>query len=134
MIGLILGALKFLGLDILPKVLEAYNKKADTLVENNKTTADVAKAMIQADIELNKAKADNLNHKDWVTQAMVIMLGFPVAIHWGAICLDSTFRFGWGVPAIPGMYGEAEIEIVKSFFLVGVAATAVTTVAKIIKR
>lgn len=134
MLAIILGVFKFLGMDILPKVLDAYNKKADTLVENNKTTAGVVQSMIAADIAVTQAKKDSLDHKDWVTQAMVILLGLPVALHWAAVCLDSTFRFGWAIPAVPGVYGEAEIEIIKSFFYVGVAAATVTKVASIIKR
>jgi len=134
MISAFLGVLKFLGIDILPKVLEFYNKKADTLVANNNTTAAVATTMIQADMAVTQAKKESLDHKDWITTIMIALLGLPVALHWSAIALDSTFRFGWGVPAMPGVYGDTEIEIVRSFFYVGVAAATVTKVASIIKR
>lgn len=134
MLSIFLAILRAVGVDILPKVLEAYNKKADTLVANNNTTAVVAGKMIEADVALQQAKKDNISSGSWVTNTMIILLGMPVAIHWAGIALDSTFKFGWGIPAMPGVYGEAEIEIVKSFFLTGVAAATVVKVASIIKR
>jgi hypothetical protein len=134
MLSLILGIFKVLGMDILPKVLEAYNKKADTLVANNNTTAVVAGKMIEADMAVTQAKKENLATGNWVNSVMIMLLGLPVAIHWAAIAIDSTFKFGLAVPAMPGAYGEAEIEIVKSFFITGVAAATVVKVASIIKR
>lgn len=134
MLSIILGALKILGIDILPKVLEAYNKKADTLVANNNTTAALAGQMIQADLAVTQAKKENLATGNWVNSVMIMLLGIPVAIHWAAIAIDSTFKFGLAVPAMPGVYGEAEIEIIKSFFITGVAAATVVKVASIIKR
>jgi hypothetical protein len=129
-----LALLKLLGVDIFPQLIAAYNKRADTLVANNQTTANVAIKMVEADSELQKTKSSYLAGKNWVTQTMILLLGMPVALHWAAICADSTFKFGWGIPAIPGAYGAAEIEIIKSFFITGVAALAVTQIAGIIKR
>jgi hypothetical protein len=70
----------------------------------------------------------------WGAHLMIYLFGLPAALHWNAVFLDSTFRFGWHVPALPGGYAGAELNIALSFFILAPAMPIVTSIAGLLGR
>lgn len=110
---------KILGSSLLEKIADIIQKRADTEVakrtSDNVTGAQVAGAILQAEIEANKAKA--ASHVWWGAKLIVVMAGFPAAAHMGAVFLDSMFQFSWSVTRLPAPYDGYQRDIVLSFFI-----------------
>lgn len=70
----------------------------------------------------------------WGAHLMIYLFGFPAALHWGAVFLDSTFRFGWHIPALPGAYAGAEQQIALSFFILAPAMPIVSSLAGLLGK
>jgi len=88
-------------------------------------------AYMQAQSAANSAKVAN---SWWGAHAMVYLFGLPAALHWNAVYLDSTFKFGWAVPALPGPYAGAEQQIALSFFILAPALPLISGVASMLGR
>lgn len=84
-------------------------------------TADtqIAIAQVNAQIEARKeqAKLIQADRGWWVTAWVRPMIVYPCVIHFGAIVLDSTFAFGWGIAKLPPPYDGYEQAIILSFFI-----------------
>lgn len=81
--------------------------------------AQIALSRINAEIEVRKLQAQ-LAQADrgwWVTAWIRPLIVYPCVIHFGAIVLDSTFRFGWGIAKLPPPYDGYEQAIILSFFI-----------------
>jgi hypothetical protein len=111
------------------------NKDNVTLGEFQAMTAaekDTAVAYLQAYSQLNAAK---VSANSWFgAHVMIYMFGLPAALHWSAVFLDSTFKFGWRVPALPGAYAGAEMQIALSFFILAPALPIISGVAGMLSR
>lgn len=70
----------------------------------------------------------------WGAHVMVYLFGLPAALHWNAVFLDSTFRFGWQVPALPTAYAGAELNIALSFFILAPALPVITSISAALGR
>lgn len=80
----------------------------------------IIQASTTADLELNKLKLQESlsNSRWWVTAWEKPLLFYLCALHFGAIVLDSTFVFHWGVPKLPTPYDTYEGIIMLSDVLV----------------
>jgi hypothetical protein len=88
---------------------------------------DAYKAALEAQIETNRIRA---SANSWIGARIITMVaGVPAAMHFGAVMLDSTFQFGWGIPKVPTPYDQYEWAIVQSFFIVAPAMPLVSATA-----
>jgi hypothetical protein len=93
---------------------------------------DAYKAALDAQIETNRIRA---SANSWLGARIITMVaGLPAAVHFGAVMLDSTFRFGWGIPKVPAPYDGYEWAIVQSFFIVAPAMPLVSATAAWLSR
>jgi hypothetical protein len=79
----------------------------------------IAIAQLNAQIEVRKeqAKLMEADRGWWVTAWIRPLIVYPCVVHFGAIVLDSTFRFGWGIAKLPPPYDGYEQAIILSFFI-----------------
>ncbi|MFN3349634.1 hypothetical protein [Pseudorhodoplanes sp.] len=79
----------------------------------------IAIAQVNAQIEARKeqAKLIEADRGWWVTAWVRPLIVYPCVLHFGAIVLDSTFRFGWGIAKLPPPYDGYEQAIILSFFI-----------------
>ncbi len=54
-----------------------------------------------------------LTESAWIRPLIV----YPCVLHFGAIVLDSTFAFGWGIAKLPAPYDGYEQAIILSYFI-----------------
>lgn len=94
--------------------------------------AEVYKAYVAAVAEVDRLKV--AQQSSFIGKVMMLGFGVPAVVHWGAVFLDSTFKFGWGVPALPGGYANAELSIALSFFVVTPAMPLVSATAQWLSR
>jgi hypothetical protein len=93
---------------------------------------DAYKAALDAQIETSRIRAAA---NAWIGARIITMVaGLPAAVHFGAVMLDSTFRFGWGIPKVPAPYDQYEWAIVQSFFIVAPAMPLVSATAAWLSR
>ena len=59
-----------------------------------------------ADVSLNtlKVQETELNSKWWVTAWEKPLLFYLCLMHFGAVAIDTTFSFHWGIPKLPSPY------------------------------
>ncbi len=127
MFGLILN---FLGSSLLKPVL-SYLQQKDSSARDIKlaeigSDKDQAIALVQAEVAANKERAA-VSHD---FKPLVYMTALPYVLHSGAVMLDSTFSFGWNIPAAPGPFSNYESQILLSLFVlspVGLLSKAVAT-------
>lgn len=55
----------------------------------------------------------------WLTAAMKPVAFYTFMLHTGAIVLDSTFKFGWGIPKLPSPYDAMETNVI--YLCIGIA-------------
>jgi hypothetical protein len=79
----------------------------------------IAMARLNAEIEARKeqAKLMEADRGWWVTAYIRPFIVYPCVLHFGAIVLDSTFAFGWGIAKLPPPYDGYEQAIILSFFI-----------------
>ena len=79
----------------------------------------IALAQVNAQIEVRKEQAKLLEADRgwWVTAWVRPLIVYPCVLHFGAIVLDSTFAFGWGIAKLPPPYDGYEQAIILSFFI-----------------
>lgn len=128
MFGTIL--LKLLGLfgggvmeTIVSRVAAHFQQKAsDDLARYQAGVAadtQIALAQVNAEQETRKTQTEILQaDRGWrVTAWIRPLLIYPCVLHFGAIVLDSTFLFGWGIAKLPPPYDTYEQAIILSFFI-----------------
>lgn len=128
---------KLLGSGIVAPVLDYLGKRSDNgvLTNGQNVTGDVtvAQAQLTAYVEERKAIAQERAEQHlspWTAWMIPTAFGFCM-VHFGAIVLDSTFRFNWQVAKLPAPYDATENAIVLS--VIGVAGIA-PTVRRIFTR
>ncbi|MDH2313316.1 hypothetical protein [Methylobacterium brachiatum] len=128
---------KLLGSGIVAPVLAYLGKRSDNgvLTNGQNVTGDVtvAQAQLTAYVEERKVIAQERAEQHlspWTAWMIPTAFGFCM-IHFGAIVLDSTFRFNWQVAKLPAPYDAMESAIVLS--VIGVAGIA-PTVRRIFAR
>ena len=79
----------------------------------------IALAQVNAQIETRKLQAQIMEADRgwWVTSWIRPLIVYPCVLHFGAIVLDSTFMFGWGIAKLPPPYDGYEQAIILSFFI-----------------
>ena len=116
-------------------VLSYFTNKQTVTLEGFKAASADDLARYQSYVAaLNQANAIKAADTWWGARVMVFAFGLPAVIHWGAVFLDSTFRFGWRVPALPGAYAGAEQQIALSFFIILPAMPIVSAVSAWLSR
>lgn len=128
---------KLFGSGIVQAVIAYLDKRSDNteLTNGQNVTADVTvgQAQLSAYIEERKIVAQEraAEHlSPWTAWMIPTAFGFCM-VHFGAIVLDSTFRFNWQVAKLPAPYDAMENAIVLS--VIGVAGIA-PTVRRIFTR
>lgn len=121
---------KLLGSGIVAPVLAYLTKRSDNGVLTNaqNVTGDVtvAQAQLTAYVEERKVIAQERAEQHlspWTAWMIPTAFGLCM-IHFGAIVLDSTFRFNWQVAKLPTPYDAMEWSIVMA--VIGVAGIAPT--------
>ena len=119
MLGLLGTLLGSLSSGLLAPIL-GYATNAKTIeIDGFKSAAgldtDAYKAALAAEVRIAELRA--AQNGFWGARAVVVLAGGSAALHFSAVMLDSTFRFGWGVPKVPPPYDGYEWAIVQSFFL-----------------
>jgi hypothetical protein len=81
--------------------------------------SQIALAQLNAQIETRKLQAQIMQADRgwWVTAWIRPLIVYPCVVHFGAIVLDSTFLFGWGIARLPPPYDSYEQAIILSFFI-----------------
>ena len=108
---------------LLGRVADILQRKASDDLARYQTgvAADtqIAIAQVSAQIETRKAQAQLMEaDRGWrVTAWIRPLIVYPCVLHFGAIVLDSTFRFGWGIAKLPPPYDGYEQAIILSFFI-----------------
>jgi hypothetical protein len=108
---------------LLGRVADLLQRKASDDLARHQTgvAADtqIAIAQVNAQIEARKeqAKLMEADRGWWVTAWIRPLIVYPCVIHFGAIVIDSTFRFGWGIAKLPPPYDGYEQAIILSFFI-----------------
>lgn len=118
--SLLLGfILKLAGSGILDKVLGHLKAMADSEVEREKVTAEVAVAHVQAEIARRQAQRDVLLAEQGrlVTALMRPAFAYPLALYYGAVIADSLMQFKWNVAALPAPIGQWSGWIISAIFL-----------------
>ena len=79
----------------------------------------IALSQVNAQIEARKLQAQIMEADRgwWVTSWIRPLIVYPCVLHFGAIVLDSTFAFGWGIAKLPPPYDSYEQAIILSFFI-----------------
>ncbi len=109
--------------NVLGRVADMLRAKASDDLARHQTNVQadtqVALAQITAQIETRKLQAQVMQADRgwWVTAWVRPLIVYPCVIHFGAIVLDSTFRFGWGIAKLPPPYDGYEQAIILSFFI-----------------
>ena len=121
---------KLLGSGIVAPVLAYLSKRSDNGVVTNgqNVTGDVtvAQAQLTAYVEERKVVAQERAEQHlspWTAWMIPTAFGLCM-VHFGAIVLDSTFRFNWQVAKLPAPYDAMEWSIVMA--VIGVAGIAPT--------
>ncbi len=108
---------------LLGGIAEVLRKRADDELARFQTgvAADtqIAIAQVQAQIEARKLQTEIIQADRgwWVTSWIRPLIVYPCVLHFGAIVLDSTFGFGWGIAKLPPPYDGYEQAIILSFFI-----------------
>lgn len=115
---------------LLETVKSYFTSKANSEIEKTKTEGTVAVALINAELESRKAQKEILiaDQGWWVTAWIRPLTAYPFVLHVSAIALDSTFKFGWGVPKLPSPYDQMEWTILLSFFIARPIEKVATTI------
>lgn len=127
MAALILKLMSWLGGGVfdalLGRVADLLQRKASDDLARYQTgvqaDTQIALAQVNAQIEVRKEQAKLLEADRgwWVTAWIRPLIVYPCVVHFGAIVLDSTFRFGWGIAKLPPPYDGYEQAIILSFFI-----------------
>lgn len=123
--------LSWFGGGVLDKLLKAYEKHQDTAVEQDKTRAKVLEAQIASELERvrlsNQVRLATAGF--WEMRVITFLIAFPFVAHLWSVWLDTQFKLGWKVFEFPKPFNEWQGAILLSFFGVGLASKAITSVA-----
>ena len=128
MFGSLLGSI---GSAVVAPVLGFLTSRATIDLEGFRTAAgldtEAYKAALAAQGEMARLRA--AQNTWWGARLIILVAGGSASLHFAAVMLDSTFRFGWGVPRCPAPYDGYEWAIVQSFFLLAPAMPLVSAVS-----
>ena len=129
--GLLGSLVGGLGSAVLRPVLGFLTSRDAVRVDGFKTAAgldvEAYKAALDAQVEFARLRAAQTGW--WGARLVVLVAGGSASLHFAAVMLDSTFRFGWGVPKVPPPYDGYEWAIVQSFFLLAPAMPMASAVS-----
>ena len=112
-------ALKLASSGLLDKVLSGLRAEADSAVERERITAQVAVEQIKAELGRRQAQRDVLVAEQGraVTALMRPAFAYPLAVYYAAVIADSLFHFSWNVAALPAPIGDWSGWIISAIFL-----------------
>lgn len=115
---------------LLKGALSYFESKANSEIQKTKTEGEVAVALINAELEARKVQKEIILAEQgwWVTAWIRPLICYPFILHVGAIALDSTFKFGWGIPKLPTPYDQMEWTIILSYFIARPIEKVTTTI------
>lgn len=108
---------------LLGGIADVLRKRADDELARFQTgvAADtqIALARVNAQLEARRLQSEIIQADRgwWVTSWIRPLIVYPCVLHFGAIVLDSTFGFGWGIARLPPPYDGYEQAIILSFFI-----------------
>lgn len=108
---------------VIGRVADILRRKANDDLARFQTgvqaDTQIALAQVNAQIEARKLQAQIMQADRgwWVTAWIRPLIVYPCVAHFGAIVLDSTFAFGWGIAKLPPPYDAYEQAIILSFFI-----------------
>jgi len=112
-------ALKLASSGLLDEVLSGLRAEADSAVERERITAQVAVEQIKAELGRRQAQRDVLVAEQGraVTALMRPAFAYPLAVYYAAVIADSLFHFSWNVAALPAPIGDWSGWIISAIFL-----------------
>jgi hypothetical protein len=112
-------ALKFASSGLLDRVMAGLKAGADSQVEREKITAEVAIEQVRAELGRRQAQRDVLIAEQGraVTAFMRPAFAYPLAIYYAAVIADSLCHFTWNVAALPAPIGDWSGWIISAIFL-----------------
>ena len=104
---------------ILDRALNLLKARADSAVERERITAEVAVEQVRAELARRQAQRDVLVAEQGraVTEFMRPAFAYPLAIYYAAVIADSLFHFAWNVAALPAPIGDWSGWIISAIFL-----------------
>lgn len=111
--------IRFLGDGVLSRVVAYLEKKQDADTARDGHARDVAVEAIKAEIATRQAAAEIVKAEQgwWVTALIRPLFAYPLIAWWWAVILDSIFRLGWKVAALPKPLDEWAGWIVLAYFV-----------------
>jgi hypothetical protein len=115
-VGLVLKAASS---GLLDKVLSGLKAQADSQVERERITANVAVEQVKAELGRRQAQRDVLIAEQGraITAFMRPAFAYPLAIYYAAVIADSLLHFKWNVSALPAPIGDWSGWIISAIFL-----------------
>ena len=112
-------ALKIASSGLLDRVMAGLKAGADSQVEREKITAEVAIEQVKAELGRRQAQRDVLIAEQGraVTALMRPAFAYPLAIYYAAVIADSLCHFTWNVSALPTPIGDWSGWIISAIFL-----------------
>ena len=112
-------ALKIASSGLLDRVMAGLKAGADSQVEREKITAEVAIEQVKAELGRRQAQRDVLIAEQGraVTALMRPAFAYPLAIYYAAVIADSLCHFPWNVSALPTPIGDWSGWIISAIFL-----------------
>ena len=130
MLALVGSLVSSLASGILAPILGYFTSKDTITLQGFQAAAsadtDAYKAYLAAQVQVDTLRASQ--NMWWGARLLYLVGGGAAVTHFAAVMLDSTFRFGWGVPKCPAPYDTYEWAIVQTFFLLTPAAPLLSAV------
>jgi hypothetical protein len=107
------------------------NKKQDVTLSGAQSAmgadADISKAYLQAQIQAEQMKVAN---NQWIGPKIIACAAGELSvIYYGAIVLDSMFKFGWAIDKLPVPWDSYSWIILSSFIVVSPVAPVLSATA-----
>jgi hypothetical protein len=114
---------------------QAYEAKLRAENETERLVADVAIKDIERQIEDRRAAKEIrlATAGFWEMRLLTFVIAAPFALHAAAVGLDTTFRFGWAIPAYPPPFVDWEGAVLLSFFGLQAAGQLIPGIAAAIR-
>ena len=118
----------------LQALASTYAKFKDSAVDSERIKADVAKVRLNNLLEAQKlATQVRLATAGFIeSRVLTFFTAFPFVVHLNLVALDTYWGLPWRVNAFPAPFVDWEGTILLSFFGVGLAGKAVTTVGAVL--
>lgn len=109
---------------------------ATRLAKGDDNAARIAVAEIEAEVQArNAVKEVRLATAGFAEMRfLAFMIAAPFVLHLWAVGLDTVFGFGWRIPKFPPPFDENGWKIMLSYFGLYGTTSAVSSIARVLKR